>query len=35
MNAILSPAPDLIRGLYHRQQTPDHVRGCAILTGQP
>ena len=34
MNAHLNAAPDLIRGPTHRQQTPDHVRGCAILTGQ-
>ena len=34
MNANLNAAPDLIRGLTHRQQTPDPVWGCAILTGQ-
>ena len=34
MNNKRIAVPDLIRDLPRRQQTPDQVRGCAILTGR-
>jgi hypothetical protein len=34
MITTFNAAPDLIRGLYHRKEAPDQVRGCTILTGR-